>query len=231
MKNCQLPFIHTGKKCSRTLRTAEYCYEAARLKAFAIQARVQPKRKKKKGPPKKKAFKQIDEISSKWEFPLSAHPCSHRHYRHSKSCCLWNWQAVSGRAFDLSRNHYDALNWYRFVPHCCRSSWNIWSTVSGVNLWKVTCRGYKDFNRTVTVFLHIPQLLKIVHILCYMLHIFRTMNVFILRSHCFLFNVSSIENAVIRNLLYTVNLLQQIFFDSIYEILIYNIMVVVPMKL
>lgn len=52
----------------------------------------------------------------------------------AKSCCLWNWQAAAGRVFDLSRNHHDALNWYRFVPYRCRSRWYIWSTVPEVNL-------------------------------------------------------------------------------------------------
>lgn len=61
--------------------------------------------------------------------PPLTHPCSHRHYRHSRSCCLWNWQAASGRPFDLGRNHHDALNWYRFVPYCCGSEWNIWSMI------------------------------------------------------------------------------------------------------
>lgn len=51
---------------------AKYCYESQRLKAFANQARVRPKRKKdQKKKKKKKNFKQIDEASSKWEFSYS----------------------------------------------------------------------------------------------------------------------------------------------------------------
>lgn len=43
------------------------------MKAFANQARVQQKKRGKKGTKKKKKknFKQIDETSSKWKFPLS----------------------------------------------------------------------------------------------------------------------------------------------------------------
>lgn len=113
------------------------CCESTRLKAFANQVKMRPKRGgKKRGT--KENFKRLDETSSKREFPSAPSSLLSQILLDTpKSCCLPNWRAAPSRVFDLARHHYDAPNWYRFVPYRCKSRWNIWSVLPVP--WRCSC--------------------------------------------------------------------------------------------
>lgn len=63
MRRYQLPFIQVQGL------TAKYCYESPRAEKL-LQSK-QDRGQKEKRDSEKKNFKQIDETSSKWEFPFS----------------------------------------------------------------------------------------------------------------------------------------------------------------
>lgn len=207
-----------------------------------LQTKQELGQKEKRNPEKKRKKEKLQ--TDWWNIikmrvpPQRAHPRSRRHYRHSKSCCLWNWQAAPGRVFDLTRNHYDALNWYRFVPYRCRSRWNIWSTLPEVNLSlggasvdlsplsprrKQTSKTAESEAAAVDIstgwcFCMSPSYCCVKCACCMLLaNISGVISVYLVPpgSHCLLFKVGSIwwnELAQIWNLPQTVNLLGQIFF-------------------
>lgn len=112
-------------------------YALTRLKGFANQVKVQPKEeKKRRGGPKRTSngLTKHHQNESSPQRPLSR---SNRFlWILQKSRCLPNWQAAPSQVFDLARHHYDAPNWYRFVPDHCR--WNIIWSVPPVS-WRCSC--------------------------------------------------------------------------------------------